>query len=140
MKAAICRLNRFDGSILLALRVDTLALAQSAALTPARLLIDAGDEIGASSTRFETTLRRLRSLYSQGAHGNERAPLCVQIVDLQGHRVFASTAVGPLIDISLPAGTYHVTAQLGKVRRCYTMALQIGASFHLHLRLASHLK
>ena len=136
----VYRLNRSDRSILLALRVDTLALAQSAALTPAHLLIDFGDEIGACRTRFRTTLRRLRLLYSQGALGNERAPLCVQIVDLQGHCVFASEAVGPLIDISLPAGTYHVTAQLGKVRRCYTMALQIGASFHLHLRLASHLK
>jgi hypothetical protein len=34
----------------------------------------------------------------------------------------------------LPPGTYHVTAQLGEVRRGYTMTLGEGQPFDLYLR------
>ncbi len=44
---------------------------------------------------------------------------------------------GPFVDIPLPAGTYHVTAELGKVRRSYTMTLEPGASFNLRLRFTA---
>jgi hypothetical protein len=43
---------------------------------------------------------------------------------------------GPLVEVPLPAGTYQVTVQLGCVRRSYTMTLEPGMSFDLHLRLS----
>ncbi|MGS0754622.1 hypothetical protein ACVBEH_07820 [Roseateles sp. GG27B] len=36
----------------------------------------------------------------------------------------------------MPPGTYQITALLGAYRRSYTMTLEPGTSFHLHLRLA----
>ncbi|MEO8119228.1 MAG: hypothetical protein ABI606_07895 [Rhodoferax sp.] len=62
----------------------------------------------------------------------------MQIDDLRGHRVLDIEAAGPLVDVPLPAGTYHVTAHRGKVRRGYTMTLKQGAFFDLYLRLGAH--
>jgi hypothetical protein len=84
---------------------------------------------------FGSPLRRLRALYADGPWHDERAPLELQVDDLQGHRVLEIEDAGPLTDIPLPAGTYQVSVHLGRVRRSYTMTLEEGASFDLHLRL-----
>lgn len=58
----------------------------------------------------------------------------VQIDDLLGRRFFDSEKAWPLIEVTLPAGTYHVTVRLGSLHRRYTVTLEQGATFHLHLR------
>jgi hypothetical protein len=110
------------------------------ALTPfptrlqARLSIHAES---ASARITENPLERLRSLYSGGQQHNERAPLNLKIEDLQGCVWFDQDNVGTLVDVSLPAGTYHVTAELGRLRRGYTLTLEQGAEFDLYLRFAA---
>lgn len=101
-----------------------------------RLLIHAEFDRGASPIPFASTLKRLRALCSNDPRHDEQVPVSVEIDDLQGNRVVAIDAAGRLIRMRLPAGTYQVTAHRGKVRRRYTMTLEEGASFDLHLRLA----
>lgn len=103
----------------------------------ARLLIHAEDGLGERATLFDSYVQRLRALYAHGRHPGERAPLSVQINDLQGNSVLCINAAGPLVDVPLPAGTYHVTARLGQVRRAYTMTIESGASCDLYLRLSA---
>ena len=55
---------------------------------------------------------------------------------MQGHRLLTIHVLSPVIDAPLAAGTYQVTARLGKVQRGYTVALAPGAIFDLHLSLA----
>lgn len=103
----------------------------SAAGSAARLLIHADDRPGGSF--FESALHRLRARYAGGRQRDARLELRVH--DLQGHRLRAFPDAGPLTDVPLPAGTYRVTAILGNLRRSYTMTLEEGASFDLHLPL-----
>ena len=101
----------------------------------ARLLIHAGGSDLDPRTRIgDSPLRRLRALYSAGPQHDERATLRLQIDDLHGRRLLSLEDAGPLVDIELPPGTYHVTAQLGEVRRGYTMTLGEGQPFDLYLR------
>ena len=116
--------------------MDTNAPARAATLAAARLLIHADDDARDRGKPTESTLQRLRALYAEGPWHDEQAPLNLQIDDLQGRRVLCVEDAGPLVDVPLPAGTYHVNVCLGKVRRCYTMKLEPGTSFDLHLRLA----
>ncbi len=99
----------------------------------ARLVIHSEGASGADGL-FESTLRRLRSLHSIATRLYARSPLAVQIDDLQGRSVLTIAAAGPLLDVPLPAGTYHVIANLGDVRCSYTMRLEQGESLDLHLR------
>lgn len=69
------------------------------------------------------------------ARRDEPAPLRVRIDDLRGRPVLAIEDSAPLLDLPLPAGTYHVSACLGAVRRSYTLTLAPGGRFELHLRL-----
>jgi hypothetical protein len=117
-------------------QMDRFAPQRTAAVSAARLLVHAEDNVGARGKRFESPLRRLRALYADGPWHDEQAPLCLHIDDLQGRRVLAIDDAGPLSEVPLPAGTYNVTVRLGKVRRSYTMVLEQGASFDLYLRLA----
>ena len=78
----------------------------------------------------------LRLTFSEGQHNAYVTGLAVQITDAAGHPVFSLNDAGPLTDVSLPAGTYHVAVQRGDVRRGYTMTLAQGASVELYLRLA----
>jgi hypothetical protein len=105
----------------------------------ARLLIHAGGaDPGPRTHETESPLRRLRALYSAGPQHDTRATLRLQIDDLQGRRMLSLEDADPLVDIELPPGTYHVSAQLGDLRRGYTMTLGHGAPFDLYLRFAGH--
>jgi hypothetical protein len=84
----------------------------------------------------ESPLQRLLALYSDGAD-HDRASLRIEIHDLKGHRILTVDDASPLLDVSLPAGTYHVSTQLGPLKRGYTMSLQAGGAFDLYLRLAA---
>jgi hypothetical protein len=100
-------------------------------------LIHAADPVSTDRRQFESPLRRLFALHSDGPWHHFRVPLKLQIDDLEGRRVHTVDDAGPLVDIPLPAGTYKVSVHLGKLRRSYTMVLLPGASFDLHLRLTS---
>lgn len=90
---------------------------------------------GALAGRHESPFQRLRALHADGPWNEERAPLSLQIDDLQGNRVLSVNDAAPLLDVPLPAGAYHVSVHRGKVRCGYTMTIEPGASFDLHLRL-----
>jgi hypothetical protein len=115
---------------------ETSSRSRVAAASAARLLIHAEDDVGERDRRLASPLRRLRALYADGPWHDERAPLGLQVDDLQGHQVLEIDDAGPLVDVPLPAGTYHVNVHLGKVRRGYTMTLEQGTAFDLYLRLA----
>ena len=104
-------------------------------VTPARLLIHAHDD-HPPGRHADSPLQRLLALYPAGNRSTRREPLRLLIDTLEGETVLAVDDAGPLVDVSLPPGTYHVTAHLGDSHRGYTMRLDQGASFDLHLRLA----
>jgi hypothetical protein len=113
--------------------LNTRTLACTDAPSVARLLIHAGEAAGGTGWSVESLIRRVRARCLDETR-NEQAPLGLEIHDLQGNRVLTLDTAGPLVDVALPPGTYHVTTQLGDVRRKYTVALEQGASFDLHLR------
>lgn len=115
--------------------MSSLALAHTEPIPAARLLIHVKGAPSAWCKPFQSIWHRLRSLCFKDSRGKAPAVPSVQIHDLQGQRVFATDAAGALIDLPLPAGTYHVSASIGKLRRSYTMTLEQGASFDLFLRL-----
>jgi hypothetical protein len=113
--------------------------------TTARLLIHDGGKPGMPSGNREaliTRLRRLGALYlpshrsrdADGATG--KIPLRLQINNIRGYPVFATHNAALLTDLPLPAGTYHITARWGCIKRCYTLALAQGTCFDLYLRPA----
>ena len=71
-------------------------------------------------------MNRLRSMLTSGSLHEAQAPLNLRIDDLQGSRVLSIDGVGPLIDASLPGGTYHVIAQRGNNRRAGGECVSIG--------------
>lgn len=108
------------------------------ALSAAHLLIHA--EVGPlnrqGGSALEAALHRLQARYRRRPQPTSAA-LQLQVDNLQGLRMSAVADAGSLTDLPLPPGTYHVTALLGVYRRCYTMTLEPGTSFHLHLRFSN---
>lgn len=106
------------------------------AASPARLLIHSSTEpTCAASGALGRAMLWLTLRVSHLLKG--RAPALasvVQIDDLLGRRFFDSEQARPLIEVTLRAGTYHVTVRLGILHRRYTVTLEQGATFHLHLR------
>lgn len=99
-----------------------------------RLLIHAGYESPAHGTPMKLAWRALLALYANcTAH---RGPLSLQIDDLQGSKLLAVEDAAALTEVPLPAGTYHVIARRGRVRRRYTMTLEQG-TFDLYLHLTA---
>ena len=108
------------------------ALSNAVSSAPAaRLRIHANARPGA----LRTPRRWLQALCPVPLHRGDRSPVRLSIADLGGHEVFATEHGGPLIVVSLPAGTYRVAVSVGAVRRRYTMTLEPGASFDLHVDL-----
>ena len=113
-------------------------LPQLSAPAAAHLLIHA-EIINAhnqGSSVLQSALHGLRARCVGGRRPADSAPLQLQVDDLQGLRLSAIADAGSLTDLPLPAGTYQVTALLGTYRRSYTMTLEPGTSFHLHLRFS----
>lgn len=84
---------------------------------------------------YKAALHRLRARLWQNRVRDHRLPLKVRIDDLQGCRYADIEALAPLINVDLPAGTYHVTAERGAALRRYTIKLESGAGFDLYLQL-----
>jgi len=98
----------------------------------ARLRIHCPVEARADDWSVESFLQRLRSHDLQT--GSERLLLGLEIHDLHGRKMLSIDAAGPLVEVRLQPGTYHVTTRLSGVERGYTIALESGATFDLHLR------
>lgn len=103
-------------------------------LADARLLIHAQGVHGESHRAG--LLQWLRALCTRGADAG-RGPLHLQIADLQGNVILTREDAGVQVGVSLPAGTYRVTAQFGTLRRDYTLTLQSGTAFDLYLQPAN---
>lgn len=107
-------------------------------LSAAHLLIHA--EFGAlnraGGSALESALSRLQARYSRRPP-QASAVLQLQVNNLRGQRLSAVADAGPFTDLPLPPGTYQITALLGAYRRSYTMTLEPGTSFHLHLRFGN---
>jgi hypothetical protein len=96
---------------------------------PARLLIHAR----AAGATGANVLQRLRALIRGSAHPNQGEALRLHIDDLEGRCLLVLDDAGPMIDVPLPAGTYHVFAGVASEQRCYTMTLEPGLPFTLAL-------
>lgn len=105
---------------------------------PAHLLIHAHEGVLAGSDRFAWMLSRLRALAPAPWRRAAATPTGVRVEDLQGREYFAAEDAHSLIDLPLPAGTYHVTLRLGELQRRYTVALEHGARVDLHLPVATN--
>jgi hypothetical protein len=110
----------------------------AAAAVPARLLIHAGpDKTSAAAGAGARALLWLQRRWTRLRSGRSPAVACVvQIEDLLGRRCFDALQVCPLLEVMLPAGTYHVSVGLGGLHLRYTVALEQGGTAHLHLRSA----
>jgi hypothetical protein len=84
----------------------------------------------ATSPRAAPMLWRLLVSRSPGA---DRTPRAVDVRDAQGQRVLAVADAGPLVDVVLPPGMYHVTTTSDRGRRRYTLVLVQDAAFNLRL-------
>jgi hypothetical protein len=102
------------------------------AVPASRLRIHSAGDDGLAATSVVTTLQRRVVRWLQGSR-RLQTRLSLTIHDLQGRCVFSLDDAGPMVDVTLPPGTYHVCAERGSVRRRYTIALEPGASFELNL-------
>lgn len=66
----------------------------------------------------------------------ERARISLDIRDARGLRVFSLDDAGPLVDVPLPAGTYHVAVYVDQIKRGYTITLDQGSLVNLYLGIA----
>jgi hypothetical protein len=101
---------------------------------PARLLIHAGTVPGVGNRRFDRLLLQWCAWAAKAWRQRPSTPKGVYVDDLQGRQFFASEDAGSLIEVPLPAGTYHVSVRLGDVRRRYTVKLEHGSIVDLYLR------
>lgn len=103
---------------------DTLAPGRE---TRSRLRIHAGG--GGARWSLPGLWRRMLAHWQ----GSPDSLSTLEIHDLPGRRLLTLSEAGALVDIVLPTGTYHVTAQAGANRRRYTVVLEQDATTELHL-------
>lgn len=103
-------------------------------MTLARLLIHASDAVGEGGRVLPLFVARLRAWVTPATRRRRPTLVGLRVADLQGRQFFFVEGLLPVIDVPLPAGTYHVTVSLGLQQRRYTVALEQGATVDLHLR------
>lgn len=104
------------------------------ARAPARLLIHAAPGAGPDGGRLVEALRRWRAWAGDIGRQEPGCQALLQVADLQGRPLFfVHEGQGP-VDVLLPPGTYHVIVDRGTQQRRYTVALEPGSTFNLHLR------
>ena len=84
---------------------------------------------------YATALSWLRGFRRVATGSRPQAVTHLEIDDRWGRCIFSSDDGGPMIKVSLPPGTYDITARRGSFRRCYTLTLEPGARSDLHLQL-----
>ena len=97
----------------------------------ARLHIDATQATADERGTLSLVLRRLNPWTLDAT---QPALSGLRINDLDGRSYFSADELPPVIDLQLPAGTYHVTVSHGTQQRRYTVALGQGVAVHLQLR------
>lgn len=117
------------------MNMPTLPIPETA--LAARLLIQIASNDRADDRGVEYLIQRLRARGPNPA-GNALPVLGLEIHDLRGHNVLSLEATSLRLDVTLPAGTYVITTQVGGVCRGYTVTLEQGAEFDLHLPQARH--
>jgi hypothetical protein len=75
----------------------------------------------------------LRLMFSEGKFNDYVTGLQLKITGDERKQVFALNDAGPLTDVALPAGTYHVTADFGGVKRSGVVVLKPGEPAMLNL-------
>lgn len=85
--------------------------------------------------RLRQWIERLGGRLSRHGHPPARPQMALCITDLTGRRFFHCDHSDTITPITLPAGTYHVAAGCGQVKRSYTVTLLPGSTLDLHLRL-----
>jgi hypothetical protein len=111
--------------------------AGTAADASSQLLIHTGSELGGGVWSVRSIIRRIHARMLDGPTGIH-APLSLEILDLQGRHVLELAKASAVVDVALPPGTYHITADVAGRRRRYTVSLARGASYDLYLRPAGH--
>lgn len=78
----------------------------------------------------------LQLTLSQGPHNTEASDVKLTITDAAGWTVFLLDKAGPLLDVDLPTGYYHVLADFGRVKRMGDVEVVNGelATLYLHAR------
>lgn len=105
-------------------------------VSTAQLVIHVEDRQGCSA--IGTAWQRVRTCCAGLARrGEQHLPLALRISDLQGHCLVIEEDTGPLTRFRLPPGTCVIVARLGAVQRSYTLTLEPGRSFDLHLDFRS---
>ena len=87
----------------------------------------------ARSMRLHEQPYNLRMSFSEGRHNAYITGLRLAITDTAGRQVFTLDNAGPLTDVALPAGRYHVKADFGDVRRSGTVTVKDGKPVNLDL-------
>jgi hypothetical protein len=108
--------------------------ASARAFSSARLLIHATGGTNVGGGVLAGSLRRFLMPALEALRRRPPLPTCVRVDDLRGQQFFAADDVRSLVDVPLPAGTYHVNVRLGELQRRYTVTLQQGTTFDLYLR------
>lgn len=106
----------------------------AAAVPGARLFIHSDETTDVAGSRLMSWLERMHVL---PAPWTRVEPLSLSVEDSRGRTVFAIADAGALVELPLAPGTYHVTAHRGRSRRGYTLTLESGMSFDLHLSRAN---
>ncbi len=99
----------------------------------ARLLIHALGSTPDCSESFAGALRRLRNSALDALRHRTSFSTGVRVDDLRGQPYFAAEDIHALIDVPLPAGTYHVNVRLGDLQRRYTVTLEHGCTVDLQV-------
>lgn len=94
---------------------------------PARLRIRQTTSGASDNWTFGSLMQRIR-----GGDADAAMKDCVlrrlEIRDLTGRHILGLDTTGTLVEVALPAGTYHVTTFPSGKRRVYTVALGSGTT------------
>lgn len=99
----------------------------------ARLLIHAVHGEAPGRGHSVAPLRAWRALVASLWGQSPCAHADVQVDDLRGRQLYAAEDAQSLLEVPLPAGTYHVNVRRGDARRRYTVTLEHGATVNLYL-------
>ena len=106
----------------------------------ARLLIHAPHGAAPGGGHFVALLRAWRALVASLLGQAPCAHADVHVDDLRGQQFYAAEDAQSVLEVPLPAGTYHVNVRLGDAKRRYTVTLEHGATVNLYLDRSARLQ
>jgi hypothetical protein len=112
-------------------------LTHAGTVASARLVILFTDCAVAGHGIMAGVLLRWRNWFRNGLHGRPASVAAVRIDDLVGRQVHACALDSAKVDVTLPAGTYHITIDQRSARRRFTVALDEGTTVELQVAPAA---